>query len=184
MKFVAEKNETAGRIVQKLPNAPAAVDSSSDLIDKVTTKTQPSLSGHTNSTFDPDLQALVSANSTISDLSEGKFAEKPQSGDKIAAQVERLAHLVTQEVLMVRQSGANSLAVSLKVDSHTELFLQLTNHEGQIHASVRCERGNVEGLGSRWGELQESLARQNVQLMPLENKISARPRQRHSQSVL
>jgi hypothetical protein len=174
MKFVAEKNETAGRVVQKMLDAPAAVDSSSDLIGKVTAKSQPSLSGHNNSTFTPDLQALVSPNSTINDLSEGKLGEKTQSDDKIAAQVERVAHLVTQEVLMVRQSGSNSLAVSLKVDSHTELFLQLTNHDGQIHASVRCERGNVEGLGSHWGELQESLARQNVQLMPLEHRVSAR----------
>jgi hypothetical protein len=159
--------------VQKLPDASAADDSSSDLIGKVNVKSDPGLSGHTKDSFDPNLLVAVSANSSMTDKTQGKLGEKSQSADAAAAQVERVAHLVSQEVLMVRQSGANSLAVSLKVDSRTELFLQLTNHGGQIQASIRCDRGNIEGLGSHWGELQESLARQNVQLMPLENKISS-----------
>ena len=92
--------------------------------------------------------------------------------DTSAAQALRVAHLFNQEVVMIRQSGANSLAVSLKLDPHTELFLQLTNHDGQIQASIRCERGNLAGLGGHWGELRESLARQNVQLLPLENKMA------------
>ena len=89
-----------------------------------------------------------------------------------ASQIERVAHLVGQEVLMVRQSNANALAVSLKVDTHTELFLQLTNHDGQVQASLRCERGNIDHLGEHWTELQQSLARQNIQLMPLEDKAA------------
>jgi hypothetical protein len=173
MKFAAEKNEIAGRTVQKLPDASAPDDFSDDLIGKVDVKSDPDLSGHTKDSFDPNLLIDVSANSSMTDALQGKLAEKTQSTDTAAAQVERVAHLVNQEVLMVRQSGANSLAVSLKVDSHTELFLQLTNHDGQIQASVRCDRGNIEGLGSHWGELQESLARQNVQLMPLADKISS-----------
>jgi len=90
------------------------------------------------------------------------------------AQVDRVTRLITQEVVTVRQSGANSLAVSLKVDQHTELFLQITNHNGQIQASVRCEHGNASGLDNHWGQLQESLSRQNVQLLPLEEKLSPR----------
>ncbi len=174
MKFAAEKNEIAGRTVQKLPDASAPDAFADDLIGKVNVKSDSDLSGHSKDSFDPNLLIDVSANSNVSDLMQGKLVEQPQSSDTAAAQVERVAHLVNQEVLTVRQSGANSLAVSLKVDSHTELFLQLTNHDGQIQASLRCERGNVEGLGSHWGELQESLARQNVQLMPLENNFSSR----------
>ena len=95
-----------------------------------------------------------------------------QAVNTAAVQVERVAQLVSQEVFMVRQSGANALAVSLKVDSQTELFLQLTSHNGQIQASLRCDRGNVEGLDSHWAELQQSLARQNVQLMPFDNRTA------------
>lgn len=174
MKFAAEKNEIAGRAVQKLPDAAAVGDFSDALIGKVSAKSDSDLPGHTKDSFDPNLLFDLSANSNMTDLMQAKLVEKTQSSDTAAAQVERVAHLVNQEVLSVRQSGANSLAVSLKVDAHTELFLQLTNHDGQIQASVRCERGNIEGLGSHWGELQQSLARQNVQLMPLEDKIVSR----------
>ena len=82
-------------------------------------------------------------------------------------QIEQVTRLVNQEAVTVGQLGATSLAVSLKLDSHTELFLQLTNNDGQIQASLRCERGNIDGLSGHWGQLQESLARQNVQLLPL-----------------
>ena len=174
MKFSAEKNENAGRSVQKLPDASAADDSSNDLIGKVDVKSEPDLSKHPKDSFDPASLIDVSARSTVADVTQGKLADKTSSGDSAAAQVERVAHLVNQEVIMVRQSGANSLAVSLKVNSQTELFLQLTNHDGQIQASLRCDRGDIDVLGGHWGELQESLARQNVQLMPLEDKISNR----------
>jgi hypothetical protein len=174
MKFAAEKNEIAGRAAQKLPGASAADDSSSDLFGKVSAKSDADISGHNKDSFNPGLLIDVSANSGMTDVMEGKSGAKSQSADAAAVQVERVAHLVNQEVVMVRQSGANSLAVSLKVDSRTELFLQLTNHDGQIQASIRCERGNIEGLGSHWGELQESLARQNVQLMPLEDRTLSR----------
>jgi len=52
--------------------------------------------------------------------------------------------------------------------------LQLTSHNGQIEAAVRWERGSVAGLENHWKDLQESLARQNVHLLPLENKFSPR----------
>jgi hypothetical protein len=170
---VAQKTEIAGRTVKKLPNAPATDDSSSDSTGKVSAKSDASLSGNTKDTFNPGLMIALAANPSATDGTLGKLAEPTQGSDKAAGQAERVAYLVNQEVVMIRQSGANSVAVSLKVDSQTELFLQLTRHDGQIQASVRCQRGNIEGLGGHWGELQESLARQNVQLMPLENKISS-----------
>jgi hypothetical protein len=59
------------------------------------------------------------------------------------------------------------------VDNQTELSLRLNNHEGRIHAFVNCESGSVPHLEKHWQELQESLARQNVQLMPLNEKFSS-----------
>lgn len=182
MKFAAEKNEIAGRAVQKLPDASSQDDFSTDLALKADVKSDPDFSGHAKDSFDPNLLMNLSAKSSMTDLMQGNLPEKAPATDSAATQAERVAHLVTQEVVMVRQSGANSLAVSLKVDSHTELFLQLTNHDGQIQASVRCERGNIEGLGSHWGQLQESLARQNVQLMPLEGAGSSRNSTSHPPS--
>ncbi len=174
MKFVSEKNEIAGRAVQKLPDAPSADDFSSDLAGKEDIKSDPNLPRHTKDSFDPDSTISLSAKSGMIDLIQDKTTEKVQAPDPAGSQVERVAHLVGQEVISVRQSGANSLAVSLKLDPQTELFLQLTHHDGQVQASLRCERGNVEGLNSHWGQLQESLARQNVHLLPLEDKASSR----------
>jgi hypothetical protein len=91
-----------------------------------------------------------------------------------AGQAERVFRMVSQEVVMIKQSGASSLAVSLKVDAHTELFLQLTDHDGQMQAAIRIERGNAAGLAEHWGQLQESLGRQNVQLLPLEERANTR----------
>jgi hypothetical protein len=87
-----------------------------------------------------------------------------------AARIEQVERLISREVVVIRQSGADALAISLRVDSRTSLFLQLTNHQGQIEASVRCESGDAGALDAHWKQLQESLARQNVQLLPLQDK--------------
>jgi hypothetical protein len=174
MKSVAQKTEIAGGVVKKLPDAPAFEDSSSDSTSKVSAKSDAGLTGDSKEAFNPGLVLALAAHPSATDGTPDKLAEPTQGSDKAAAQAERVAHLVNQEVVMIRQSGANSLAVSLKLDSQTELFLQLTRHDGQIQASVHCQRGNIDGLGGHWGELQESLARQNVVLMPLEDKISQR----------
>ena len=84
--------------------------------------------------------------------------------------IEQVERMITREVVMVRHFGAQALSVSLKVDARTSLFLQLTNHSGGIEASVRCEQGDARALGEHWGQLQDSLARQNVHLLPLEDK--------------
>ena len=93
------------------------------------------------------------------------------TSEETAIQIERVSRLVFQEAVMLQQSGATSLAVSLKVDKRTELFLQLTSHDGQMLASLRFERGNSAGLGGQWEQLQDSLARQDVHLLPLANRL-------------
>ena len=174
MKFVSEKNEIAERAVQKLPDATSSDDLSGGSAPKTDIKANPDVSQSTKESFDSNLAMNLSAKGIATDLVQDKSTGKIESPLPAAAQAERVNHLVSQEAVTIRQSGANSLAVSLKVDPHTELFLQLTNHDGQIQASIRCERGNIEGLDSHWGQLQESLARQNVHLLPLEDKTAAR----------
>jgi hypothetical protein len=89
------------------------------------------------------------------------------AGARCSGRIKQVERLISREVVMVRQSGAEALAVSLKVDWQTSLFLQLTNHHGQIEAAVRCESGEAGVLAAGWGQLQQSLALQNVQLLPL-----------------
>ncbi|MDB6020535.1 MAG: hypothetical protein JWQ04_392, partial [Pedosphaera sp.] len=175
MKSAADKNEIAGRTVQKLPRAPRSEAVSTETAAKPVAGLDADRSGGKQETLDPTLVKDAMVNPAALDVTQGRGVENSQPVDRSAAQAEHIAHLVDREVMMIRQSGATSLAVSLKLDPHTELFLQLTNHNGQVQALLRCERGNVAGLDHHWGDLQESLARQNVQLLPLANKLSAAP---------
>jgi hypothetical protein len=98
------------------------------------------------------------------------------------APVERLERMISREVLTIRQTGAETMGVSLKLDSNTQLFLQLTTHNGSVQASVRCERGSFAPEDAQWAQLQQSLARQNVALLPMtggSNLNFQQPSERH-----
>jgi len=146
-------------------NNPAGGSASNNFGSKLDSTPLPS------SALTADLAGKASANS----IDAGREVAAAPAPDRSAAQAERVGTFVSQQVLLVRQSSANNLAVSLKLDSQTELNLQLTKQNGQIEAAVRLERGDIPGLGNHWKDLQESLARQNVQLLPLENRSSGRP---------
>jgi hypothetical protein len=60
----------------------------------------------------------------------------------------------------------------LRPDAETELFVHLSQRNGQVEVTVRCERGDVQLLGALWGQLQESLAQQRVRLAPLQEGSS------------
>ena len=82
--------------------------------------------------------------------------------------VERVSKMVGREVMLFRQHSSDSMAVVLRPDANTELFLHFSRRDGQIEASVRCERGDFHQLNALWSQLQESLAHQKVRLHPLQ----------------
>jgi hypothetical protein len=183
MKSGPEKNQIAEPAAQKVPTTPARqVISAKTASDLAASGSDSDRSRQKQDTIDPTAVTGAPIKSTEESGGVSKGTGAGQSLDTAAIQAERLGHLVNQQVVMVRQSGANNLAVSLKLDPQTELNLQLTNHNGQIEASVSWERGSVAGLENHWKDLQDSLARQNVQLLPLENKNSSRPPASNSSS--
>ena len=91
-----------------------------------------------------------------------------------AASVERISSLVLREAGLVKKHGSDSMAVVLRPDAETELFVHLTRRDGQVEATVRCERGDTQHLGALWPQLQEALAQQKVRLAPLEESAAAR----------
>jgi len=173
MKFTDEKTEITGRNGQKLPRAVSGVVASAKSADTMTVESDTHSPLSKSDAFESALAMDFAAKLNALDFESSGGLTLPQVVDHSASQVERVAQLVNQEVVSMRQSGANTLAVSLKLDAHTELFLQLTNHGGQIQASLRCERGNLSGLEGHWADLQESLARQNVTLQPFEVAASS-----------
>ena len=172
MKFTGKQNETAGRTVQKLPRASSNGSLSSDSGSSSSGSLATTGSGRKTEWTSLPGMADLTIQSATGELHDTSTLITGSAADSSASQVERVAHLVTQEAMTIRQSGAATLAVSLKLDHQTELFVQLTNHNGQIQASLRCERGSLAGLDGHWGQLQESLARQNVQLLPQEGRSS------------
>ncbi len=181
----SDKNDFAGGTPQNVPveNAPAPTApapsatqvAAAGPIVSPGSNTLPgkSVTGNSGAAVEP----ITTTASIVAELT-AKLGGSHVTGIKAAAQpvdagtgqAEPVGHLLNQQVVMVRQSGANNVAVSLKLDPQTELSMQLTNHNGQIEAAVRWERGDISGLGSHWKDLQDSLARQNVQLLPLQNK--------------
>ena len=184
MSFISERNEIAGRMEQKLPPAAISAVSSADTGG-------PSPDGGSKSSLAFSWHEAPSESLTITDLST-------QAGSVVApvaaatvdapvratndAPVERLERMISREVLTIRQTGAETMGVSLKLDSNTQLFLQLTTHNGSVQASVRCERGSFAPEDAQWVQLQQSLARQNVALLPMtggSNLNFQQPSERH-----
>jgi hypothetical protein len=180
MKFVAQKNELAGRAVQKLPTMPKNKDSTDNSSDTIDVKSNSSLGKELGKEFSPPVPMIdLFPKSNGSGAGHIGLTDTTPTIDSPAAQVERVTRLVTQEVAMIKQSGANSLAVSLKIDPQTELFLQLTNHDGQIQASLRCERGALPAstaIGASCG----SLSARMLQLHSARGKFPSRASGRHS----
>jgi hypothetical protein len=91
----------------------------------------------------------------------------PASVDAAAA-VERISKMMNREATLFRQHTSDFMSVVLRPDANTELFLHLNRRDGQIEASVRCERGDFHQLNALWSQLQESLAQHKVRLNPLQ----------------
>lgn len=83
--------------------------------------------------------------------------------------VERLKAVVSHEVNVLKAAGAGSLAVMLRPDADTELFVQLTRSGDKIDAFVRLEKGNSAELRQNWDQLQASLGNQQIRLLPLQS---------------
>jgi hypothetical protein len=173
MKSTGQQNETAGRAVQKLPRTSSNGSLSSDSGASSAGQLATTGSGRKTEWTGVPGMADLTVQSATGELHDTPTLVAGSAADSSASQVERVSHLISQEAMVIRQSGAATLAVSLKLDHQTELFVQLTNHNGQIQASLRCERGSLAGLDGHWDQLQESLARQNVQLLPQENQASS-----------
>jgi hypothetical protein len=87
--------------------------------------------------------------------------------DPTTERIERIEALLSREAQLVRRSGAESLAVVLRPDRDTELWVQFNQRAGQLIAEVRCDRGDFAGLTTHWDQLREALATHEVRLLPL-----------------
>jgi hypothetical protein len=169
MKSASQAKEIAGLAAQKLPPALQTASAAREAVDAIPAARSSNAADFSDPKESAGQWTIV--NSTVqTTTAPTQTTNAAGAGMPSIARIEQVERLIGREAVVIRESGADTLAVSLKVDSRTSLFLQLTNHHGQIEASVRCESGDAGALDAHWKQLQESLARQNVQLLPLENK--------------
>jgi hypothetical protein len=169
MSFSSESNEIAGRMEQKLPPGVVSAVSSADTGGPTPdggAKSSLNFSWHEAPT-EPLTIVELSAKATAVTAPVAEVAVDAPVRSTSTAPLEQLEKMISREVINVRQAGADTLGVTLKLDANTQLFLQLTNHNGQVQASVRLDRGSFSPEETQWAQLQQSLARQNVELLPM-----------------
>jgi len=163
MKFTAEQNKIAGQATQKLPPVAPISSAAAVKADSATAKIRLPIEF---SNRDNAVEQLA--------LNSAKAASTPATVSAVSAvhapsAVDRVEQMVTREAISFKRSGADEIGVSLKIDAHTQLFLQLSYRDGQTQALLRCEKGDLPALSAHFGQLQESLARQNIQLQSSNN---------------
>jgi hypothetical protein len=169
MNLDAERNEIAGGTEQKLPlaaaiTAVAAVEAGGEIGQR---KAKSHLEFTWHDTPAQGVALIDPAVKTTQGARETEAASAPAGSP-----LDRIEAMISREVVTIREKGADSLGVSLKLDAGTQLFLQLTTHNGQLQATLRCERGDFSALDTQWTQLQQALARQNVQLLPPGSGVS------------
>jgi hypothetical protein len=169
MNYMAERDEIAGPTEQKLPSAAlSAINGANPGSGPAGGAKSPlTFSWHESQSQEVEIAVLsAKAAGQAAPSTDAAPADAP-----VTAPLDRLEQMIFREAVAFRQAGAQTLGVTLKVDAHTQLFLQLTSSNGHVQALVRCDRGSFSAPDSQWAQLEQSLARQNVQLLPLDGAL-------------
>src|SRR6185436_8994364 len=94
------------------------------------------------------------------------------SGTKPVSTSEQIFFQISKQAVALKHFNADSMAVVLKPDSDTAIFLHLQLQNGQVEVHARFERGDYQALQAGWAQLRESLASQGIRLSPLHNSLS------------
>ena len=120
---------------------------------------------------DADATALpgqsFTATTQLHPITTPEIHTAPRTQDSVQA-------AILDQVVQIRQIRAQELAVVVKTDQGSELFLHLRQHNGQVEIHARCEHGNTQLLHQQWSELQSALARHGVSLAPLNEQSGSR----------
>lgn len=107
---------------------------------------------------------------------EGEFGQLPLSRGNSLGRMSPSDHLlleVSRQAVELKQLGADSLAVVLKPDAKTEVFLHLTQRDGVVEVFARFERGDFDALNAHWSQMQQALSSQGIRLGQLQESASS-----------
>ena len=167
MKTMVKGNKSAVKVEQKLPRASLAeIDTTdSDFSEK-------DKASDTSAVKDapPAIPWLPLA---MDDRFQGWSAKlESASGTKSVVTSEQLFFQISKQAVALKHFNADSMAVVLKPDSETAIFLHLQLQNGLVEVHARFERGDYQALQAGWDQLRESLASQGIRLGPLHNSLS------------
>lgn len=97
---------------------------------------------------------------------EGKFPV--HSGGTIVADLHEIHAAICRNALQLVRENGEAMALVLRPDQNTELFLKLKNIDGMVTVHVRLEHGDFNKLNVHWPQLQEGLTILGVRLAKLE----------------
>jgi hypothetical protein len=90
------------------------------------------------------------------------------SGDKAAESlVKATGRSILDAAVVMRQVMNGRLAVVLRPDKNTEIFLRVSSRNGGVEAFARCDRGDFCLLNSHWPELQDYMRQHGIRLSDL-----------------
>lgn len=92
---------------------------------------------------------------------------RAEAGEAAVEKVQRLASLMTREIVLFRRSGEDAVSVVLRPDAGTEVRVRIRHRADGIDLAVRVERGDAAALQGHWHQLRDALAEQQVRLLPL-----------------
>ena len=81
---------------------------------------------------------------------------------------EQVLQNLTREVAQFKRFNSESMAVVLKPDANTEIFLHMVTTNGRVEIQARFERGDFTALNGHWAQLQQTLSQQGVRLSSLQ----------------
>jgi len=158
MNYSTQRNEFAGPTEQKLPPAAVSALGGASPAGAISAGAKSSLAFSWSDPA-PEQVAILAL--------PAKTAGEAAPAAPVSAPLDRIEQMISRGAASVRQTGEQTLGILLKLDSNTRLFLQLTTRNGLVQASVRCDRGRFAPEDSQWAQLRQSLARQNVELLPM-----------------
>jgi hypothetical protein len=173
-----EQNQIAGLSEQKLPapgrNALAA--ELRPLGDRVLESVRETAFDRTDRGLNALADGLAGRPGSIAAAGGSTGGVEATSGTAVRT-TEQLLQNLTREVAQFKRFNAESMAVVLKPDGQTEIFLHLASRNGQIEIQARFERGDFASLNGQWTQLQQTLSQQGVRLSNLQEGFQPPPQQ-------
>jgi hypothetical protein len=154
-------NQVTSQMEQKLP---LTVGATRGLLESDSAATNVSARGQNSFSWLP-----LAEENRFASLSERVGSARGLRG---SATTDDVALQISQQAIALKHFNADSMAVVLRPDPNTAIFLHLRLQGGEVEVHARFESGNYAALSEGWSQLQRSLAPQGIRLGPLDEPLS------------